>query len=202
MTARSGMAATLEGTNATWFLVGGGLLVVFAANTALGTFVGTSFPPVQGLVGPAGFLLGVVGLFGLYPALADRTPWLARVAAAAAAISALGWLVIVTRNVAEHIVGITTLPEALGIAGLIAAVSMIPTFALFGVASLRAGVHARAVGVLLLVPATAFLLLLANAAPDVLVDAGHVVGYLGVGIALRGSGGPSDSAEPLADATP
>ena len=202
MTGSGGPAGSLEGKSPTLFVVAGALLVAFAANTALETFSGTSYPPIQGLVGPVGFLLGVVGLFGLYPALADETPALARLAALVAAIPAVGWILIIVRSILRHVLGVADLPEALAAVPLVVIASMIPTFALFGVACLRAGVHSRAVGVLLLVPAAMFLLLVTNAAPHVLIDAGHVVGYLGTGVLLWSEGVPDDRAESVADPIP
>jgi hypothetical protein len=200
MTDRRGLPGWLEGNASTLFLVAGGLAVVFGANTALRTFVGTSYPIVQGLVGPTGFLLGVVGLFGLYPALADRTPRLARIAAAVAAIPAVGWPLILAVGIADNVLGLLNLSEIQGILSLVVIVTMVLAFGLFGVTSLRAGVRSRVVGALLLVESAMFLLLILNVVPFVLTDVGHVVAYLGIGVTLRTEGVPTGSAEPTADA--
>jgi hypothetical protein len=200
MTDRRGLPGWLEGNASTLFLVAGGLAVVFGANTALRTFVGTSYPIVQGLVGPTGFLLGVVGLFGLYPALADRTPRLARIAAAVAAIPAVGWPLILAVGIADNVLGLLNLSEIQGILSLVVIVTMVLAFGLFGVTSLRAGVRSRVVGALLLVESAMFLLLILNVVPFVLTDVGHVLALLGVGVTLRTEGVPTGSAEPTADA--
>lgn len=202
MAERKGLFGSLDGQSATLFLVGGGLMTVFAVNTTLRTFVGTSFPPVQGLIGPAGFWLGVIGLLGLYPELADRTPNLALVGALVAVIPAVGWPLIILRGIAIEVLGITGLPEVLAALPMVVIASMLLVFGLFGIASLRAGGHSRAVGILLCVPATGFLLLITNAAPHVVIDAGHAVGYLGAGVILRNADSSADRTGRVADATP
>ena len=201
MTAREGVVSSLEGKSASLFLGGGSLLVVFAVNTSLRTFVGTSFPPVQGLIGPAGFFFGVVGLLGLYPALADRTTRVARVAMVVALIPAVGWPALILRGIATQVMGMNS-PEVLSVLPMMVIASMFLSFALFGIASLHASVHSWIVGVLLLVPATGFLLLITNAAPHFIIDIGHAVGYLGIGFTLRSTGFSTESKEPVADATP
>ncbi|QLG51069.1 hypothetical protein [Natrinema halophilum] len=201
MTEPEGAFKSLDGKSSTLFLLGGGLLVVFAANTALRTFVGTSFPPVQGLIGPAGFFFGGVGLLGLYPALANRTSQLARAAVVVAVIPVVGWPVIILRGIATQVIGIT-LPEVLAALPMVVIASMLLAFASFGIASLQAGIHSRITGVLLLIPATGFLLLITNAAPHFVIDIGHAVGYLGVGFTLQSTGIPTDSTETAVDPTP
>jgi len=202
VTDHTGTAEALEGKASALFLVAGGIMVVFAANTYLKTFAGTSYPVVQGVVAPSGFLLGVVGLFGLYPALADRTPGLTRVAAAAALVTTAGWSVIVAMGVGKA-AGVLSEPGGpLAIVPLVVIVSMILTFGLFGVTSLHTGVYPWIVGALLLVESAMFLVLLLRVAPYLLlIDIGHVLAYLGVGVTLRTTGVPSDSAEPAPDST-
>jgi hypothetical protein len=193
---------SLERWGATVFLVAGGLATVFLINTLLTTFTGTSYPVVGGLVGPIGFLISVVGLFGLYPALADRTPRLARVAAVVAVIPLLGWTTIIVGGLGEAVGVWGQPPEWAAILPLITIVTMLLAFGLFGVTNLRAGVHSRIVGGLLLVESAMYLLLLSGAVPAFVIDIGHVVALLGVGIALRTEGVPTESTDPAADATP
>ena len=66
MSDRNATLDALEGKAPAIFLVAGLVMIVFAANTYLKTFTGTSYPIVQGVVAPIGFFVGVVGLFGLY----------------------------------------------------------------------------------------------------------------------------------------
>jgi hypothetical protein len=200
MTDRRGALGWLEQRASALFLVAGGLAVVFGANTALRTFVGTSYPIVQDVIGPIGFLVGVIGLFGLYPALADRTPTLARVAAAVAVVPAVGYLAIVVMGIGST-AGVLSYPTGpLAAIPIVVIVTMVLAFGLFGVTSLRAGVRSRVVGALLLVESVMFLLLILNVVPFVLIDVGHVLAYLGVGVTLWTEGVPAGSAEPVADA--
>lgn len=196
MTDRGGTLGTVERTAPTLFLVAGGLMIVFAVNTYLKTFAGTSYPVVQGIVAPVGFLVGVVALFGLYPALADRSPTLARVAAAVTAVAAVGWVVIIVASAVSG--GEPGGP--LAVVPIVTIVSMVLAFALFGATSLRTVAHSRVVGALLLVESAMFLLVIAGV-PGFLIDTGHVLAYLGVGVSLRSSGVRSDSAEPAPDST-
>lgn len=190
----------LEENAAAPFLIAGGLATVFAVNTGLKTFVGTSYPVVQDVVGPLGFLLGVVGLFGLYPTLADRTPTLARIAAVVAVVPAVGYFAILVMGVGTT-VGVLSYPTGpLAVIPVVVIVTMVVAFGLFGITSLRAGVRSRVVGVLLLVEAAMFLLLILNVVPFVLIDVGHVLSFLGVGVTLRTEGGPSERTDPTADA--
>lgn len=201
MTESEGAFGLLEGKSSTLFLVGGGLLVIFASNTVLRTFVGTSFPPVQGLIGPAGFCFGVLGLLGLYSALSDRTPLAASVGTVVAVIAAVGWPAVTVHGIATQVMGVN-LPEVLAALPLVVIGATFLAFTTFGIASLRAAVHPRTVGVFLLIPATGFFLLLTNAAPHFVIDTGHAVGYLGVGVTLRSTALTTESSEPVADAMP
>ncbi|MFC7007381.1 hypothetical protein [Halalkalicoccus salilacus] len=90
---------SLERRSATAFLVAGALLVVFAVLLGVEAFMGRSAP--EDLFGPAGFLVAMVGLLGLYPTLVDQTPKLARVAAGFAAVAAVGWFVITGLSITE-----------------------------------------------------------------------------------------------------
>lgn len=178
------------------FLVAGGLIVIFAVNTYLKTFTGTSYPVIQGVVAPTGFLVGVVGLFGLYAGLADRSHTAARVAGVVTAVATVGWIVVI---VASTVLGgepggpLTVVP-------VVTLVSMIIAFGLFGIISIRTGDYSRVVGVLLIVEAIMFLLVIAGV-PGYLIDTGHVLAYFGIGITLRARVVPSEGADPTPDST-
>lgn len=193
---------SLEGKTPALFLLAGGLLVVFAVNTGLETFAGTFYPPVQNIVGPTGFFLGVVGLLGLYPALADRTRTVARVVGVVAAVSAVGWFVIVVGGLGE-LAGILPNSEEILPGVFFVGVFLFTMLAYTGVAltSLRTGAHSRTLGFLLVGPAAMFLLLFLGAAPNFVIDTGHVLVHLGIGIVLRAEGIPTDRARPAPDST-
>jgi len=203
MGANDGLLESLERRSATVFLVAGGLLTVFALNTAARTFLGQSYPIVQGLVAPAGFFVGVLGLLGLYPGLAERTPTSARVAGALAGITAVYWIVIVAASLGETAGIFPASEELFPMAFFLGVyVAMLLTYAVNGAVILHAGVHSRIVGLLVLGPALMFGLLMARAAPNFVVDAGHALFHLGVGTVLWSEGILSDRTDPAIDATP
>lgn len=196
MTDQDEVLDTLEQWSPALFLVAGGLMIVFAVNTYLKTFTGTSYPVVQGVVAPIGFFIGVVGLFGVYAGLADRTSRLARPAVLVTTIAAVGWLVIIAASI---ILGGEP-GGPLAIVPLATIVSMILAFGLFGIISLHSGTHSRVIGVLLLAESVMFLLVIAGV-PGFLIDTGHVLAYGGIGITLWTTGARPDSAEPALDST-
>lgn len=211
MTDSTDVLEPLGGKSATLFLVAGGLLIVFAANTGIRTFTEGGYSAVHSIFGPGGFFLGIVGLFGLYPALAGQTSKLARVAGVVAAIPAVGWFVITVfgiGNAAGVLPGMSVVFPA--VFPILVVLTTVLTYVLFGATSLRAGIHSRVVSIALLAPAVPFLTLIVGLAVlagpvewvEFVIDSGHVLAYLAVGIALRTEDVPADRAEPAAEATP
>jgi hypothetical protein len=166
----------LERRTPTLFLVGSGLLVGHAVIRGLRAFTDVSAPPDA--FGPAGFFLVFVGLFGLYPALADRAPWLAMAGALLAAVPAIDYALILLFGFGE-MAGVT--PRLLDIAPdaiflPIHQGSIILAYGVSGLAVLRTDAYPRSVGVLLLaLPA----LMLAMAVSIALVPNGAAVGFFG-----------------------
>lgn len=210
MTDSTDVLDPLEGKSPTLFLITGGLLVVFAANTGARVFADAGISALHSFVGPAGFFVGLVGLLGLHPALSDRTPKSAHVAGVVAAIPTVGWFVIVVFGIGKS-VGVlpgmsVVLPAAFPI--LVFLTTML-AYILFGVASFRAGVHSRTVSIVLLVPVVPFLTLMVGVAVlgpvewvEFAIDTGHALAHLIVGTALLTEGVPTEGAEPAAEATP
>ncbi len=184
------------------FLVAGLLAIVFATNTYLMTFTGTSYPIIGDVIGPAGFLFGVVGLVGLYPGLADRKPKLARGAAALAVIPAVGWGAIIVHSVGE-LLGVLGGWSGPGqIIPPVTVVTMILGFGLFGATILYTRAYSRIIGGFVLLESAMFLVLMLDVAPYfIMIDIGHLVAFLGIGIALRITEIPSGSTEPAPDST-
>lgn len=171
----------LERLSPTLFLIGGGLLVGHAAMLAVQAFSTLTTPP--DLFGPAGHLVALVGLFGLYPTLTDRTPTVARIALGVAVVGAGGWtLLTVTRfvAVAAPISSVSNVLPAVFFALVFA--TTIVTYVLFGVAALRADSESRLVGGLLLAPAVLLVAALVVSAISDVTAAGGVV--IGSGLAL------------------
>lgn len=189
----------LEDRSATLFLVAGGLLAVFAGLLGVEATTGGSAP--EDVFGPPGYAVAALGLLGLYPALADRSRWMAGIGAVAAAAAAVGWTILTVLSVLE-VAGLSgeAAPEetvlgavALGATGL----GMILGYPLFAIASLRSDPHPRTLGLLLLAPPVIFVAVFAVLAP--LLGAGQdagwgpfvaggaqAVAHLAIGFALRG----------------
>lgn len=150
------------------FLLGGGLLVVTTLINAIDlvTPIETQqgvLLSIEGLAGFGGVVLSLVGLVCLYPRLVDAAPRLARVGAALAVLPAAFFLAL--------LLGCSILAPHLGVPSLKA---LVPSFSLvtgvivglfavsvaaFGVAGLRTGASARALGGPLLVVATSWAVL-------------------------------------------
>lgn len=187
----------LEDRNATLFLIAGGLLVVFAVLLGVEGLTGGSTP--EDVFGPPGFAIAALGLLGLYPALAERSRWLAGIGAVAAAIASVGWAVLTVLSILE-LAGVSGMaaPEetvfgavALGATGL----GMLLGYPLIAIATLRSDEHPRTLGLLLLAPPVIFVSVFAVLAP-ILGDSGgwgpfiaasaQAVAHLAIGFTLRG----------------
>ena len=206
MAGRDGALATLERQHSALYLVASAAMVIFVTNTALRTYQGTSFAPVQQFIAPAGFMIGLLGLMGLYRSLSARARRLAQAALTIAALSALNWAVIVVAGVLETGGVIAESPTLQAITGVVALLTMVLAYGLFGVASTLTGEYRRIVGGLLLLEAVTFVGMLVNAAaslgaPLIVFEVSHLVVYLGLGISLRRDTDPTARAEPATDAT-
>lgn len=134
--------------SATAFLVAGVALLVNFVLLVFERFGGASTPGVVGNVLVLSALVAAaVGLLGLYPRLADHTPRLALVSAAAAAVAGVSFLVLFAWVVPARLLD-QPLPPGVLLVGAVAV--MFWGFLLFGVASLWTGVPSRTVGMLLL----------------------------------------------------
>lgn len=210
MTDRTGALEPVDGKSATLFLVAGGLLVIFAASTGARVFADAGVSAVHSIFGPAGFFVGVLGLFGLYPALADRSPWLARGAVAIGTVPLVGWFVIAAAGIGST-AGVLPGASVLlpGPAFIAVFLLTILAYVLFATTSLRADVHSRTVGLLLLAPAAVFLTLIVGTQVfrqvewfEFVLDSGHALAHLAIGGALRADGVPTERTRPAPDSTP
>jgi hypothetical protein len=197
---------SLERWSSTLFLIAGVLVVGHATLLGVQAFTEMTTPP--DLFAPLGHLVALVGLFGLYPALVDRSPTLTRAAAAVAAVPAVGWLVVSAAQVSE-LAGVLSPPTGVlpGVVFPVVIISTVLTYVLFGVTSFRTGVRSRTVARRLLVPAGLFGGLIvsiavvgASALVGFLFTGGLVVAYLAIGQSLRIEIGPTNGETP-ADAT-
>lgn len=191
MTGRNGVLEAIEGRTATLFLVAGSLLAVFAALWGVEALTGRTAP--QDVFGPGGWVFAFVGLLGLYPSLADRSPWLARVGAVSVTIGAVSaavtslWYIGVFAGVfpAEPPAYIAALAIGILVGGF-------PGFLSFGAASLRTDIHSRTLGLLLLAPpiilgvmAVTVAVTGGTAAGGFIAGSGQAISHLAIGYILR-----------------
>lgn len=201
MESETGFLASLESKAPVLFLVGGILYAVFVANSILTTYTGTSIPPAITFaqIGKALVMLGVVGLF---PALATERPSLARAGAAVAVVPAVGWAVVGAVGVAE-VAGLVGGHPEVAILPFALLMTKNTAFVLFGVGVLVTGSHPKVVGALLLVWAS-LLPLWMTVLSGVPLFVGDVVGLLaplGIGVALLKAGVPAARSETPAEPT-
>jgi len=194
---------SLERRSPTAFLVAGALFVIFAVVWGLGTYTGLQPRPAVDVFGPVGWTAAFLGLLGLYPRLADRSPRAAQAGAVFVAVGVAGAAVTAVTALAE-LAGVVTDPPAWFAAfNLPIFVGIIPGFLAFGVATLSTGARSRTLGLLLLAPAVIFsvnfvrVLVLGPTTPQwapFLLGAGQAAALLAVGYSLVSAGTPPDSA--------
>lgn len=186
------------------FLAAGLLVAGHGAVKAVEAFADVAPPP--DVFGPAGYLLAVVGMVGLYPALSDRSPGLARAAVAVAVVPAVGWVVILAFTAGE-LLGVAAGSTPPGPVLAVHMAGLLATYLLFAVASLRSDVHPNAVGGLLLVPPLLIVGMFvgaavvgASAVGASLVGTGQALVHLSVGARLPTGPEPADHASPTGEA--
>lgn len=147
---------TLERRSSSVFLVAGGLWVVVATLFAAEAFLDTDTSTAQSFFGPAAYGVAFVGLLGLYPALADRTPRLARAGAIFVVVGLVGAVVLAV-SAGSQLTGIIEARPAWDIAfNLPLLLGVVLGFLTFSIASLRTDAYSRPVGLFLLGPAVMF----------------------------------------------
>lgn len=189
------------------FLVGGGLMVGHAAMLGVQAFSNLTPPP--DVFGPTGHLVALLGLLGLYPTLADRSPRVGRVAMAVAAVALLGWAMMsVVRFLS--VAGIISSQSDVLSGGfyMLMFASTILTYALFGVTTVRIDDKSRVVGLLVLVPAVLILVALVNSAitgvtavEGLVIGGGLALSMLALGYTLRTWDRPTDRTVAAGDVT-
>jgi hypothetical protein len=183
---------SLEKWSATLFLVAGGVLVVFAALLGVEAFTDRTFP--TDIFGPGGFAIAFVGLLGLYPRLADESPWLARVGAVTGPIAAVGAAVtsVWYMGVAMGMFPGDPAPAYIGVFFIGIFIGFLLEFPSFALATLRTDVHSRTLGFLLLAPTIPFVAMLVllpitggTAVGAFILDSGEALAMLAIGYTLR-----------------
>lgn len=203
---------SLERWSSMAFLLAGLLLVVYATLNGIAAVTDVTRETVENVVGPVGFVLGFVGLLGLSPSLADRSPKLTRAGAVFAALGAVGFSVIALQGLARLAGGEP--PTWLGVFVLLAATGMLLGFPTFGAVSVRTDVHSRTLGLLLVAPATIFAVMLSQAVlftqwglfsetivawSAVVISTGQALAHLAIGYSLRTGLAPTEREAPVTD---
>jgi hypothetical protein len=204
MTDGRGVLNTLERRSPTLFLVGGMVLIAFAASLAAIGLMDMSVP--RNIFAGAGFTLAFLGLLGLYPGLADRSPRLARAGAVFAILGTVGFSLTFMLGIAEFVE--ITLPAWVEAVQLLNIIGIILGFLLTGIASLRTDAHTRSLGVFLLVPAVIFAVNITRVAvlgawtpswAPFLLGSLQALAMLAIGYSLRVESVPPERAERRTD---
>lgn len=195
----------LERWSATIFFIAGGLWLVDTVSLVVNRFLGGTGVTMllEGVSFVVALVATAIGILGFYSRLSDRTPRLA-LAGVGGIATAVGGLVVII------LLSLVMASDAGLLDGLflVSVVALLAGFLLFGIASVRAGVPSRAVGVLLVGVAGIFgIWIVVNVAlgfepPDWLVStlaALITVDTLAIGYALRTEELSAEPAEPSAD---
>jgi hypothetical protein len=183
----------LEARSGTLFLVAGAIVVVYAGLHGIEAATDMVMEPSPF---EFGYVIGFLGLLGLYPALADETPWLARAGALAAVLGIVALSAFTVVHLADLAGLVSSDPAAtpswFNVFIPLALIGFVVGYLAFGVASLRSGVHSRTVGFLLLVPGLIVVWMALqttagyfNELTAFVVSAGEAMAHLAIGATLR-----------------
>lgn len=189
----------LESWTPRLFLIAGGLLVVYAALNGLWAF-GDMATRQNGF--QLGYVFGFLGLLGVYPAVADRHRWLARVGAVAAVSGIVGMTAITVIEVAQLAGILSTPPPGWTVVLVLTLTGFIAGYLAFGLALLRTDDVSRRTGGLVLVPGLIVVVMLAHIAVGLasaftafVISAGEAMAHLAIGATLHSGSTRSAQAE-------
>lgn len=199
-----GALGSLERWSPTLWLAAGALTLVYSSLYGAEAFLG-GYPAAREFIGPIGYIVAFAALLGLYPAVANRRPWLARAGAGLAVLGAAGFLLTLLASA-----GVVPEDAAWVGAGQLVLIlgGMTLSFLVFGGTSLRSGVFSRIVGVLLLMPVAVMALNLSVviaglSSPEArfIVSGLWGLSFLGIGFALVTEADTGDQSTPTPDVT-
>lgn len=205
----TGLRESLDRWNSRAFLLGGLLMLVNATFVAATVVTGTEHFLLLGEVFvAAAWIAALIGLLGLYPALANRSRWLSRSGAVCAVIGVVVFTILGGLSLFYYAAGIPLeeVNTTIFIPGVL--VGSVLGFILFSAASLRTDVHPRSVGILLLVPAVLVVMNILRfiagyeaATITLVVVIGDAVAMLAIGYLLRTGSAPTgrEEVEPVTD---
>jgi hypothetical protein len=197
----------LEARSPTLFLVGGGLVVVYAGLHGIEAATDMVMKPNPF---EFGYVIGFLGLLGLYPTMVDERPWLARAGAVAAVLGIVALTAFTVIHLAD-LAGLfssdpAAMPSWFNVFIPLALIGFVVGYLAFGVASLRSGVHSRTVGLLLLVPGLIVVWMIIQTTAGYfdeltafVVSAGEAMAHLAIGTTLRAKSSAADRDESSTD---
>lgn len=182
---------TLERWSPVLFLLGGGGVITHAAVQAIEAFTAITAPPDVFVT--TGHLIALVGLLGLYPALARESPRLAAAGLVATGIGVGAWIVMTVGQflaIAGAIESLTALFPGAFFVGVLG--TTILAYTVVGSAALRAGGRPTVDGLLILSPAVLLAVLIGKsavagvgAADGVVIGAALALSMLLLGLRLQ-----------------
>lgn len=208
----------LEAKRTTAFLVAGVWLLAFVSYNGLQVVTNIEQYSVVNTVTTApALIIGHLGLLGFYRELAERVPRNAIVGAIVVALAATSALVLLIAALVQWLLlggpPADGGPTPVMVIGFISWLAMMVVTALayllFGIASLRADVHARIVGIALFGPAVVFLVnLLSPVAVGTsrpmwivfIISGLQATAHLAIGVVLRTGAGVPDASGPAPEA--
>jgi hypothetical protein len=190
----------LETWCAAAFLVAGAVLGVHVVAAGVAASTSAELPGwVAGALVATGLAVGLVGLVGFDPLLAEAAPRLSLAGTLVAGVAGLGTFGTFVAVLVDA--GRPAMAVPVGPLYVATLVGTVVAFLLFGAACLRSGVPSRGVGLALFGPPVVLVSMLPAAAgpvewPAPVVGALLAVAHAAVGVVLRGESAPTDRAEP------
>jgi hypothetical protein len=190
----------LEAQSGTLFLIAGALVVVYAGLHGIEAVTDIVLEPNPF---EFGYVVGFLGLLGLCLTLADETPWFARVGALAAVLGIIGLSAFTVLHLAV-LAGVVARggPAWFGIFIPLPLIGFVVGYLSIGIASLRANIHSRTVGLLLLTPGVIVLVMIVqifmgwtSQLQAFVISAGEAMAHLAIGATLKMKS-DSDDREP------
>lgn len=180
----------LETRSGTLFLAAGALLIVYAGLHGIEAATDMVLEPNPF---EFGYVVGFLGLLGLYPAVADKSPRLARVGAGAAVLGMIGLSALTVWHLAE-LSGVVepAQPAWFGVFILFALTGFVVGYLAIGGASLRTDGHPRLLGLFLLAPGILVVVMIVqilmgwtSQQQAFVISAGAAMAHLAIGATLH-----------------
>lgn len=180
----------LEARSGTLFLAAGALVVVYSGLHGIEAATDMILEPNPF---EFGYVLGFMGLLGLYPTVVEESPWLARVGAVAAVLGMIGLSAFTVLHLAE-LAGVVARggPAWFWVFIPLPLIGFVVGYLSIGLATLRANVRSQTVGFLLLVPGIIIVVMIVqmlmgwtSQLQAFVISAGEAMAHLAIGATLQ-----------------